>query len=142
IQMRFNELLGGAVTDVAVSIYGEDLQELRRLADEAARALSAQPGAADVRVLAPPEVPLLDVKPRPLAAAQAGLTVGEVLEAVQAVRTGVPVGTTYLGPLPVPLLLRLQGADDAFSLSRLPLPTGAGGAVPLAQVAELDARAS
>ena len=142
IQMRFNELLGGAVTDVAVSIYGEDLQVLRLIADEAAGALRTQPGAVDVRVLAPPEVPLIDVRPRPLAAAQAGFTVSEVLEAVQAVRTGVPVGTTYVGPLPVPLLLRIQGANDAFALAQLPLPTASGGAVPLAQVAGLEAQAS
>ncbi len=71
IQMRFNELLGGVVTDVAISVYGDDLDELRRLADAVAAAAKAEQGAADVRVMAPPDVSLLEVAPRALEAAQA-----------------------------------------------------------------------
>ncbi|MBM4381374.1 MAG: efflux RND transporter permease subunit [Deltaproteobacteria bacterium] len=92
--MRFNALLGGAVTDVAVRIYGEDLAELRRLAEAIHDAVHRQPGAADVRVLAPPDVPLAMVKPRALDAASLGLTAQEVLDALDAVKTGVEVGST------------------------------------------------
>ncbi|WP_163785723.1 efflux RND transporter permease subunit [Myxococcus vastator] len=137
IQMRFNELLGGAVTDVALSIYGEDLAELGRLARRAAALLSQEPGAVDVRVLAPPEVPLFEVTPRPLDSARAGLGAVDVLEAVSAVRSGVEVGATWDGSVRVPIVLRLTGATEAFSLAELPLPTEAGGLVPLSRVADV-----
>lgn len=142
IQMRFNELLGGSVTDVAVSVYGEDLSELRRQADRVAALVGQEPGAEDVRVLAPPEVSLLEVNPRPLDAARAGFTVREVLEAVQAVRTGLEVGATYDGPVRVPLVLRLGADAEAFSLAELALPTAAGGTVPLARVADVKLTAA
>ncbi|WP_375768432.1 CusA/CzcA family heavy metal efflux RND transporter [Archangium gephyra] len=137
IQMRFNELLGGSVTDVGVSVYGEDLGELRRLAEQVAAEVGREPGAADVRVLAPPEVSMLEVVPRPLDAARAGFSVREVLEAVQAVRTGLEVGATYDGAVRIPILLRLSGAEGAFSLAELPLPVASGGTVALSRVADV-----
>ncbi|ATB32727.1 efflux RND transporter permease subunit [Melittangium boletus] len=137
IQMRFNELLGGSVTDVAVSVYGEELGELRRLAEQLASQVAQEPGAEDVRVLAPPEVSMLEVVPRPLDAARLGLSVREVLEAVQAVRTGLEVGATYDGAVRVPIVLRLAGTEGAFSLAELPLPVASGGVVPLSRVADV-----
>ncbi|MBN1210544.1 MAG: efflux RND transporter permease subunit [Myxococcaceae bacterium] len=137
IQMRFNELLGGSVTDVAVSVYGEDLTELRRLAEQVAEQVRQEPGAEDVRVLAPPEVSLLEVSPRPMEASRVGFSVREVLEAVQAVRTGLEVGATYDGAVRIPILLHLAGAEGAFSLAELPLPTAAGSTLPLSRVADV-----
>ncbi|MCB9702209.1 MAG: efflux RND transporter permease subunit [Myxococcales bacterium] len=138
IQMRFNELLAGAVADVTINVYGEDLGELRRLAEAILAAVDPIEGAADARILAPPDVSLLEVRPRPLAAAQVGLAVGEVLDAVQAVRTGVEVGTTYDGPVRIPILLRLANQTDAFTFAGLGIPTPAGALVPLDQVAEVE----
>ena len=60
--------------------------------------LAAAHGAEDVRVLAPPAVNLLEVRPRPLDAARVGLTSQEILDAVTAVRAGVDVGMTWDGP--------------------------------------------
>ncbi|WP_163999821.1 efflux RND transporter permease subunit [Pyxidicoccus caerfyrddinensis] len=137
IQMRFNELLGGSVTDVAVSLYGEDLGTLRGLAETVASRVEGEPGAVDVRVLAPPEVSLLEVEPRPLDAARAGFSVRQVLEAVQAVRTGLEVGATYDGAVRVPIVLRLGADAEAFSLEDLSLPTASGGLVPLSRVADV-----
>ncbi|MDP1824375.1 MAG: CusA/CzcA family heavy metal efflux RND transporter [Archangium sp.] len=138
IQMRFNELLGGAVTDVAVSIYGEDLTELRTHADALAALVTKVPGAQDVRVLAPPGVPLTTVRPRPVDSAQVGFSAREVLEAVQAARVGLDVGVTYDGQVKVPLRLRLDGARDAWGLPHLPMPVPTGGVVPLSRVATID----
>lgn len=138
IQMRFNELLGGAVADVAVSIYGDDLDELHRLANGLASAIARVPGAADVRVLAPPAVALLEVRPRSMDAAQMGLSTREVLDVVQAVRTGLPVGLTYDGPLRIPVVLRVSGASSAYDLPTLALPLSSGGVVPLSRVADVE----
>jgi cobalt-zinc-cadmium resistance protein CzcA len=137
IQMRFNELLGGAVTDVAVSVYGEDLGELRRLAEAVHDAVHTQAGAVDVRVLAPPDVPLITVRPRPLDAAAAGLTSAEVLDAVAAVRAGIEVGTTWRGMVRVPLQLKLAGTGDAAALDSLQLPLPRGGLIALSRVADV-----
>ncbi|MCA9545607.1 MAG: CusA/CzcA family heavy metal efflux RND transporter, partial [Myxococcales bacterium] len=137
IQMRFNELLGGAVADVAISIYGEDLGELRRLAEASVAALETLDGAADAQVLAPPSVSLIEVRPRPLDAARRGLTAEAVLDAVTALRTGVPVGTTYDGPLAIPLRLRLDGDAAAATVGAVRLPTPGGWLVSLTQVADV-----
>lgn len=140
IQMRFNEILAGAVSDVVLSLYGDELAELQRLAAQLAAQCEKEPGVKDVKVLAPPEVMLLDVRPRPLAAAQAGLSVREILDAVQALRTGLPMGVTFDGPVRVPVVLRLGlTLPSAFTLADQALPTPGGGLVPLGRVAEVSA---
>lgn len=139
IQMRFNEILAGAVTDVVVSVYGEDLHQIEQLAHAVAKACAAEPGAEDVRVLAPPAVPLVEVRPRPIEAAQAGLTPKDILSAVQAVRSGLVVGTSYDGPVRLPVVLRLgESVPDAVGLSALPLPLADGTSVPLGRVSDIS----
>lgn len=137
IQMRFNEMVGGETTDVALSIFGEDLGELRRLAERARDLLVAVPNAADVRIMTPPEVPLLEVVPDPLLAAQAGVSAEEILHAVEAVRVGLDVGTTWDGPLSIPIRLHLGTETTAFDLRRLPVVTAGGRTIPLERVAEV-----
>jgi cobalt-zinc-cadmium resistance protein CzcA len=139
IQMRFNEILAGAVTDVVVSVYGEDLHQIEQLAHAVAKACAAEPGAEDVRVLAPPAVPLVEVRPRPIEAAQAGLSPKDILSAVQAVRSGLVVGTSYDGPVRLPVVLRLgESVPDAVGLSALPLPLADGTSVPLGRVSDIS----
>ena len=137
IQMRFNELLGGAVTDVTAAVYGDDLAQLRRIATEIVNAIRGDNGAQDVRLLASPDVSLVEVTPRALDAAQRGFTATEVLAAIEAVRTGLEVGVTYDGPIRIPITLHLSSPVDARNLGDLPLPSAAGGLVPLAHVADV-----
>jgi cobalt-zinc-cadmium resistance protein CzcA len=137
IQMRFNELLGGSVADVTLSIYGDDLATLRRVAEQSAAILAKEHGAEDVRVIAPPAVSLLEVRPRPLDASRAGFTVREVLDTVQAIRTGIEVAATYDGPLRIPILLRLGEPPSAFTLGDVAMPAPSGGLVPLSRVADV-----
>lgn len=137
IQMRFNELLGGSVTDVTVSVYGEDLSQLSEVAHQLRDALAQESGAADVRVLAPPAVPLLTVKPRLLDAANAGLEAADVLETVRAARQGREVGFTWRGVVRVPLLLKQRGAESAWTFQQMPVALPGGGLVPLSRVADI-----
>jgi cobalt-zinc-cadmium resistance protein CzcA len=142
IQMRFNELLAGAPSDVVVSIFGDDLATLHQLAEQLRAAVAVEPGVVDARVLAPDDVPLLEIAPRPLDVAQRGLAVGDVLDAVQAIRFGLPVATTYDGALPVPIVLALGGLGAAAgptALAELLIPTAAA-PVALASLAEVDQR--
>ncbi|MEY4512955.1 MAG: hypothetical protein RLZZ450_5077, partial [Pseudomonadota bacterium] len=138
IQMRFNELLGGAVTDVAVSVYGDDLDELRRLAEALARSFASVHGAADVRVLAPPAVPMATVRPRALAAAQLGLSAQDIIDVTQSLRVGLEIGQTWDGALRIPMRLLLSGAPEAADLPELTLPLRGGGVAALARVADVE----
>lgn len=137
IQMRFNELVGGAVTDVSVSLIGEDLERLQGLGERAVELLDTVEGARDVRVMAPPEVRVIEVRPRPLEAARQGLSPADVLAHVQSLRAGVEVATTYEGPLRIPVRVRLGAPVDALTLERLPVPTADGSLVPLSRVADV-----
>jgi len=137
IQMRFNELLGGASYDVVVSVYGEQLAVLNQLGARIAAAIAAEPGVADARVLAPAEVPLVEIRPRPLDVAAAGLDVADVLATIQALRFGLPAGVTYDGPLAIDIVVTLAGANSAWDLDRVVIATAGGAAVPLTAVADV-----
>ncbi len=137
IQMRFNELLDGAVTDVAVNIYGEDQARIRASAEAIEAVLLEVPGASDVRILAPPDVSLIEVRPRLLEATRLGFQTAEVLEIVEALRMGIEVGETWDGPVRVPIRLRLAHEADAFTLDQVQIATPSGEVVTLASVAEL-----
>jgi cobalt-zinc-cadmium resistance protein CzcA len=138
IQMRFNELLGGAVTDVAILVFGPDLDELDRIAAAVEGAIVPVSGVVDARVLSAPAVPLLEVHPRPLDAARLGLTVEEVLAHVRAVRAGLEAGVTYDGAVQVPIRILHGGATRPEALRDLPIPTPAGHVVPLSAVADVS----
>jgi cobalt-zinc-cadmium resistance protein CzcA len=140
IQMRFNELLGGSPTDVVVSVFGEDLAAAGGIAQRVRAAVAPIAGVQDARVLAPPSVALLEVTPRPLEAAQAGFSVAEVLDAVQAARLGLEVAVTYDRQVPIPVVLRLGAAGTPEALAALALPDGRGGTVPLARLATFERR--
>jgi len=137
IQMRFNELLGGSTSDVSLSISGTDLSELQRLAEVASTTISAVSGAVDVRVTSPPSVPLLDVQPRALDAAQHGFDPRDVLDVVSAQRSGLTVARTYDGPRSIPVRVRLGGTSSAFDLAHSQVPTNSGHVVSLDQLADV-----
>jgi heavy metal efflux system protein len=138
IQMRFNELLGGSVTDVAISIYGEDLAMLQRIAHEVLVAVEPVAGAHDVRVLAPPAVTMANISPNRLAAAQLGLSTRDVLDVVRAIRSGIDVGNTWDGPVRLPIRLHLRSTPSAFTLEDVPVVLGPDRWVPLRSVAHIE----
>jgi cobalt-zinc-cadmium resistance protein CzcA len=147
IQMRFNELLGGSVSDVAVTIFGEDLGALRTIAERAKRIVEDVPGATDVRISAPPEVALLDVRPNALDASHSDLSPREVVAIVQSLESGIVAGETFDGPRRIPIRLRLgtghgDTAHSAFGLASTTIPVSGGRVVPLSRVARVtDMRA-
>jgi heavy metal efflux system protein len=128
IQMRFNELIGGDVNDVALVVTSTDpafsIEALRAHATSLATQLERTDGAVDVRVMVPPAVPIVDVTPRLFELARAGLTATDLLELIQAVRLGVVVATTWREATPVPIVVRLAPSTliDAFTLAQLSVP--------------------
>ncbi len=140
IQMRFNELVGGAVTDVSVELYGEDVEQSRKVAESIVRAVSIVPGATDVRLLAPPAVSLLEVRPKLIEASQLGFSNAEVLMLAQMLRVGVEVGATWDGPVRIPIRLLIAHDVDAFSLPNLLVASPRGDVVALSQIADISLR--
>lgn len=138
IQMRFNELIGGSVTDVDLSLYGEDIELARATAEQIVAAVKRVPGATDVRILAPPAVSLVEIRPNLLEATRLGFSTAEVLELVQALRIGVDVGSTWDGPVRVPIRLRVLHHGDAFTVADTPVATPHGEIVPLHRIAEIQ----
>lgn len=137
IEMRFNELIAGVRSDLAVKIFGPDLDILKQQAERAARALQTVPGAADVKVEQVAGLPLLRVIVDRAEIARYGLTAVEVLALVQTTRAGTVVGTVVQGPRRFELVVRLaeRASHDPGTLGKLLIPTMHGELVPLSRVA-------
>ena len=139
IEMRFNELVAGVRSDVAVSVFGDDLEELERIGGEVGRLLRQVPGAADVRADQIQGLPVLRIVVDHARSARYGISVDEVLGAVEAIRAGRVVGVVMDGvrryDIVVKFDLPLQADLDA--IRNLPLMDPDGHPVPLAQLAEI-----
>jgi heavy metal efflux system protein len=123
IEMRFNELIAGVRTDVAVRIYGDDLEVLAALGEKAAAILSTIPGAVDVRMEQATGLPLLSIEPERDHLALLGIDVATVQQAVQTAVGGQQLGQIFDGDKRFPLLMRLAepARSDPAALARLPV---------------------
>lgn len=139
IEMRFNELIAGVRSDLAVKIFGPDLDILKQQAERTARALQAVPGATDVKVEQVAGLPLLRVIVDRAAIARYGLTADEVLTLIQSTRVGTVVGTVVQGSRRFELVVRLADrvSQDPASLGNLLIPTMHGELVPLSRVTRI-----
>ena len=95
--MRFNELIAGVRADVAVKLYGDDLDQMSGEARRIAGVLRSIPGAGDVSAEQTDGAPTFDVKIDRLAAARYGLTVEEVANTVSAALGGREAGLLFEG---------------------------------------------
>ena len=142
IQMRFNELISGVRSDVAVKVYGDDFKVMTETANKIASVLRSIDGAADVKVEQTTGLPMLDIDLNKDAIARYGLNVGDILDLVSAAVGGKEVGLVFQGDRRFPIVVRLPEAvrQDIAALENLPVPVphedGEGGAfVPLKEVA-------
>jgi cobalt-zinc-cadmium resistance protein CzcA len=139
IELRTNELISGARSDVAISVYGEDLDVLRELGDEIARIVSGVPGAADVTAEQVAGLPFLRVRVDRRALSRYGVDARAVLDAVSSL-AGHPVGEVFEGQKRFVLQVRLppRSRNDLDRIRAIPIATPAGGTVPLGELAELQ----
>ncbi len=140
IEMRVSEMLVGVRGDVAIKIFGHDLDTLNTLAAQAADSVRKVSGAEDVFTLKNEGVQYYRVAVDRLAAGRLGLTVDAIEEALRAQIEGSVMGIVLEGGRRTPLLLR---GDDAVRTSpalfgALRLSLEGGHSVPLAQVARLE----
>ncbi|WP_219266906.1 CusA/CzcA family heavy metal efflux RND transporter [Pseudomonas sp. Xaverov 259] len=148
IQLRFNELISGVRSDVAVKVFGDDMTVLNKTAGEIAETLQKLDGASEVKVEQTSGLPVLTINIDRDKAARFGLNVGDVQDTIAVAVGGRQAGTLYEGDRRFDMVVRLSDAlrTDIEGLSRLliPVPALAGSAagqlgfIALSQVASLD----
>ena len=140
IQMRFNELLSGVRADVAVKVYGDDLEQLAEIGKRIEGIVKAVPGARDVSLEQVTGLPVMSVEPRREALARYGLDVAALQDLVAAMYGGRVAGTVFDGDRRHDLVVRLpEGVrSNVDAIKRVPIALPGGGYVPLGEVAELD----
>ncbi|HYD46830.1 MAG TPA: CusA/CzcA family heavy metal efflux RND transporter, partial [Terriglobales bacterium] len=124
IQMRFNELLAGVRSDLAVKIFGDDFDQLEPAAEAAAAVLRRIEGAADVRVEAVDGAPVLNIDVDRVAAARHGLSLAEVHEVIAAAVGGRKAGEIFEGDRRFDVVVRLpdEARSDLHALRHVPIP--------------------
>ncbi|MES3029452.1 MAG: CusA/CzcA family heavy metal efflux RND transporter [Pseudomonadota bacterium] len=145
IQMRFNELLSGVRADVAVKVFGDDLDELLSIGETVGTVVEGIDGAQDVGVEQITGLPVLQITPDRAALARLGLNVEDVQDVVAASIGGAVAGQIFEGDRRFDVIVRLpedirRNVDEIGRL-RIPLPTageGPRGFVPLQDVAKIE----
>ncbi len=124
IQMRFNELISGVRSDVAVKVYGEHFEQMVPAASAIAAALRTIPGAADVKVEQTEGLPIMSITIDRPAIARYGLNVAEVQEVIAIAIGGREAGEVFQGDRRFDLVVRLPDdvRRDIYNLENLPIP--------------------
>jgi Cu/Ag efflux pump CusA len=137
---RMSESLSGETAPVAVNVFGEDLDELDRVADRIAAVLKSVPGADEVQVQAPSGAPFLRVDLKPERLKQYGFTAGEVLDTVGSAYEGATAAQIYDANRVVNLVVRLPASErrDPELLAGLLIRSSSGVTVPLRELATLS----
>ncbi len=139
IEMRVDELVAGVKADVAVLLYGNDLDQLASLGKRIEQLLGSIPGATDVKADIQDNIPTQTVTVLPERLARYGLSAEEVMHTVQAIG-GLPVGDVFEGRAQYPIVLRFPPAwrEDATRLQLLPVGWLGGNPIPLGEVARIE----
>ncbi|HTV19613.1 MAG TPA: efflux RND transporter permease subunit, partial [Polyangiaceae bacterium] len=139
IELRMAELISGTRSDVAITIYGDDLAGLERLSLEVQNAVRAVPGASDVRGEQLAGLPTLEVTVDRASASRLGVSVRDALDAIEAIG-GRSVGEVYEGERRFRLQVRIPSGlrDDIDQVRNLPVSGKSGPLVPLGQIASIQ----
>ena len=145
IQLRFNELISGVRSDVAVKVFGDDNAVLEQTANRIAAVLQGIPGAAEVKVEQTTGLPMLTVQIDRNKAARYGLNLSDIQDAVAIGIGGKVSGTFFSGDRRFDIVVRLPDAvrEDVDALRRLPVPLPKEAAartsyIPLSEVASVE----
>ena len=123
IQMRFNELIAGVRSDIAVKIFGDDTTTLNTEAEKIKLLIEKVPGAADVKIEQTTGLPMITVKPNMQALGRFGLASQDVQDAVATAYAGKEVSRYYEGDRNYPIIVRLpeDQRHDLSQISELPI---------------------
>ena len=144
IQLRFNELISGVRSDVAIKVFGDDMDVLNAEATKIASMLQRINGASEVKVEQTTGLPMLTVTIDRAMTARYGLNVSDVQESLATALGGKEAGTMFEGDRRFDIVVRLPEGlrEDLDAVSRLPIAVrngseGGQGYIPLSAVAEL-----
>lgn len=148
IELRMNELIAGVRSDLAIKVYGENMDIMMKLAGQIAKILSSIPGAEDVKIEQTAGMPMISISVDRGALARYGLSAQEVQEVIAIALGGQEAGQILEGDrrfdLVVRLPERLRGEIDAINYLPIAIPFAEGaedtgpGYIPLSSVARIE----
>ncbi len=140
IQMRFNELIAGVRSELAIKVFGDDFDTLIALGDSIETAIGQVPGAVDIVVEQTTGLPVLTIVPDREALARYSLSLNDLQDLVATALGGTKAGQLYEGDQRIDIVVRLperlRGNPD--SLLSLPVPLAGGDFVPLGELARTE----
>ncbi len=124
IQMRFNELIAGVRSDLAVKVFGDDMEALHETGEKLAKALEKIQGASDVKVEQVTGLPVLTIQMNRKEMSRYGLNVSDVQDVIEIAIGGKSAGKVFEGDRRFELLVRLPEnmRSNIEALKRLPIP--------------------
>ncbi|MDM1502933.1 CusA/CzcA family heavy metal efflux RND transporter [Myroides marinus] len=140
IQMRFNELMTGVRSDVAIKVFGDDLDRLASIGDEINGLINDVPGVASTKLERVSGLPQISIKYDQDKLAIYGLTISEISQVVRAGFAGETAGVVYEGEKRFDLVVRLDSGSrqDIENLRNMFIPLANGQQIPLGQIANID----
>lgn len=144
IQMRFNELISGVRSDVAVKVFGDDMNVMNESAKEISTVLSDIQGGEDVKIEQTTGLPILTVNIDRQKIARLGVNVADVQDAISIAMNGRATGTLFQGDRRYDIVVRLadESRADIESFKRLPIKIASNSDAPvylqLGEVASID----
>ena len=147
VQMRMNELIAGVRAEVAVKLYGDDLDQLAQIGSQIEDAAGSIPGAADVKLEQISGLPLMTITPDLDALARYGVSIDEVQKTISVALGGEAVGQVFEGDRRFDIVVRLPEnlRQDTRTLASLPVAVAVGASsgeqrafVPLGQLAKVE----
>jgi len=131
--------IAGAHSDLAIKIFGEDLAESRRIAEDVVKVLSSIQGAGDVGIMEEPFLPQLQIVADRDKIAQYGLNVADVAELIEVAIGGKAISQVYIGSKVYDVICRFNdiSRDTPEKIGALLLTSGSGAMIPLSSVAQI-----
>ncbi|MBL8815000.1 MAG: efflux RND transporter permease subunit [Planctomyces sp.] len=139
IEMRVDELVAGVKADVAVLLYGDDLEQLAILSKDIERLLKGVPGAVDVKADLQANLTTVTIRPDRAALARYGLEAQQVMDVVSSLG-GREVGTIFEGRARYPIMIRIpeQWRTEVDRITQLPVTDIGGKPIPLGELADIQ----
>jgi cobalt-zinc-cadmium resistance protein CzcA len=146
IQMRFNELIAGVRSEVAVKVYGDDLEKLTEIGAQIEAIINAVPGAADAKLEQATGLPMLSILPDRAALDRYGVSIADLQQVVQTALAGQVAGQIFEGDRRFDIVVRLpediRSDLDRLRLLPVPMPAVEGGSavayLPLGELAKVE----
>ncbi|MEO5831514.1 MAG: CusA/CzcA family heavy metal efflux RND transporter [Rhodanobacter sp.] len=127
VQMRMNELIAGVRAEVAIKVFGDDMEQLNTLGEQVERIAGGIAGAADVKLEQTTGLPLLTIEPDREALARYGLSMADLQDTVGIALGGREAGRIFEGDRRIDIVVRLPEAQrtnlEALAALPIPLPT-------------------